>query len=57
MWERSRWYPGLSTRIVNQPGLGVTPERLEAGLTLPDGIGFPPADSKRVTTSSSELAQ
>jgi AcrR family transcriptional regulator len=46
MWERSRWYPGLSTHIINQPGLGVTPERLEAGLAFFDEVGFPPAEAR-----------
>jgi AcrR family transcriptional regulator len=46
MWERSRRYPGLSTHIINQPGLGVTPERLEAGLAFFDEVGFPPSDAR-----------
>lgn len=46
MWERSRRYPGLSTHIINQPGLGVTPERLEAGLAFFDEAGFPPAEAR-----------
>jgi TetR/AcrR family transcriptional regulator, tetracycline repressor protein len=46
MWERSRRYPGLSTHIINQPGLGVTPERLEKGLAFFDEVGFPPAEAR-----------
>jgi AcrR family transcriptional regulator len=46
MWEKSRRYPGLSTHIINQPGLGVTPERLEAGLAFFDDVGFPPAEAR-----------
>jgi AcrR family transcriptional regulator len=41
MWENSRDYPGLSAHMINLPGLGMTPERLEAGLVFFESIGFP----------------
>ena len=46
IWERSRQYPGLSTFIINQPGLGVTPERLESGLAFFDEVGFRSAQAR-----------
>jgi AcrR family transcriptional regulator len=44
-WESTSTYPGLSARMINLPGLGVTPERLTAGLAFFDQVGFAPADA------------
>lgn len=42
IWESFRRYPGLSSYLINQPSLGVTPDRLEAGLGFFVEAGFPP---------------
>ena len=46
IWEHLRRYPGLSSYIINQPGLGVTPERLESGISFFERAGFPPAEAR-----------
>lgn len=46
IWEHLRRYPGLSTYIINQPGLGVTPERLESGISFFEHAGFLPAEAR-----------
>lgn len=46
VWEHLRRYPGLSAHIINQPGLGVTPERLDAGTAFFESAGFAPADAR-----------
>lgn len=46
IWEHLRRYPGLSSYIINQPGLGVTPERLEAGISFFEQAGFPPTEAR-----------
>jgi AcrR family transcriptional regulator len=46
MWENSRKYPGLSSHVINLPGLGLTPERLEAGLGFFESVGFRAADAR-----------
>ena len=42
IWESFRRYPGLSSYLINQPALGVTPDRLEAGIGFFVEAGFPP---------------
>jgi AcrR family transcriptional regulator len=46
MWENSRKYPGVSSQMINMPGLGLTQERLEAGLAFFESVGFPPAQAQ-----------
>jgi AcrR family transcriptional regulator len=41
IWESFRRYPGLSSYLINQPALGVTPDRLEAGIGFFVDAGFP----------------
>jgi AcrR family transcriptional regulator len=50
IWESFRRYPGLSSYLINQPALGVTPDRLEAGIGFFVEAGFPP-DSARLAWS------
>jgi AcrR family transcriptional regulator len=40
MWENSRKSPGRSAHMINHPGLGMTPERLNAGATFFEQVGF-----------------
>jgi hypothetical protein len=40
IWEHLRRYPGISSYIINQPGLGVTPDRLESGIDFFERAGF-----------------
>jgi AcrR family transcriptional regulator len=42
LWEISTKYPGLGAYLINQPQLGVNPERLESGVRFFETIGFPP---------------
>ncbi len=42
IWESFRRYPGLSSYLINQPALGVTPDRLEAGIGFFVDAGFLP---------------
>ena len=42
IWESFRRYPGLTFYLINQPALGVTPDRLEAGIGFFVDAGFPP---------------
>lgn len=46
IWESFRRYPGLSSYLINQPALGVTPDRLEAGIGFFVEAGFPPAGAR-----------
>jgi AcrR family transcriptional regulator len=46
MWENSRNYPGLSSHMINLPGLGLTPERMDAGLGFFESVGFPLAQAR-----------
>ena len=46
MWENSRRYPGLSAHMINLPGLGLTPERLGAGIGFFESVGFPPTEAR-----------
>jgi AcrR family transcriptional regulator len=46
IWEHLRRYPGLSSYIINQPALGVTPQRLEAGIFFFEGAGFSSAQAR-----------
>ena len=46
IWEYLRRYPGLSSYVINEPALGVTPERLEAGISFFEGAGFTAAESR-----------
>jgi AcrR family transcriptional regulator len=46
IWESFRRYPGLSSYLINQPGLGVTPDRLEAGVEFFVQAGFPSASAR-----------
>ena len=41
IWESFRRYPGLSSYLINQPALGVTPDRLDAGVGFFVEAGFP----------------
>lgn len=50
IWESFRRYPGLSSYLINQPALGVTPDRLEAGIGFFVEAGFPP-DTARLAWS------
>ena len=45
-WEGTSRYPGLSAHVINSPGLGVTPDRLEAGLAFFEHAGFEPGDAR-----------
>ncbi len=42
LWEVSTKYPGLGSYLINQPDLGVTPDRLESGVRFFEEIGFSP---------------
>jgi AcrR family transcriptional regulator len=46
IWESFRRYPGLSSYLINQPALGVTPDRLEAGIAFFSEAGFPPDEAR-----------
>lgn len=46
IWEHLRRYPGLSSHVINQPALGVTPDRLEAGISFFEAAGFPPREAR-----------
>lgn len=46
IWETTRLYPGLGAHMINQPGLGVTQERMEAGISFFEEAGFPPARAR-----------
>ena len=46
IWETTRRYPGLGAYMINQPGLGVTSERLQAGVAFFEDAGFPPAQAR-----------
>jgi AcrR family transcriptional regulator len=46
IWENTRRYPGLGAQMINQPGLGVTPERLKAGIGFFEDAGFPPPHAR-----------
>ena len=50
IWESFRRYPGLSFHLINQPALGVTPDRLEAGIDFFVDAGFHP-DAARLAWS------
>ncbi len=50
IWESFRRYPGLSSYLINQPALGVTPDRLDAGVRFFVEAGFPP-DASRLAWS------
>jgi AcrR family transcriptional regulator len=45
IWREFRRYPGLSSYFIDQPSLGVTPDRLEAGLAFFEAAGFAPAQA------------
>ena len=45
VWGNFRRYPGLSSYLIDQPALGVTPDRLEAGITFFEAAGFPPTEA------------
>jgi len=42
LWEVATKYPGLGSYLINQPDLGVTPDRLESGVRFFEEIGFSP---------------
>lgn len=47
IWQNFRRYPGLSSYFIDhQPGLGVTPDRLQAGIAFFEAAGFPPAEAR-----------
>jgi AcrR family transcriptional regulator len=46
IWQSFRRYPGLSSYLIDQPALGVTPDRLEAGIEFFVQAGFPPASAR-----------
>jgi AcrR family transcriptional regulator len=46
IWQTFRSYPGLSSYFMEQPALGVTPERLESGIAFFEAAGFPPAEAR-----------
>jgi AcrR family transcriptional regulator len=50
IWESFRRYPGLSSYLINQPALGVTPDRLDAGVGFFVEAGFRP-DTARLAWS------
>lgn len=45
-WQNFRRYPGLSSYVIDQPALGVTPDRLEAGIAFFEAAGFPPTEAR-----------
>ena len=46
IWDNFRRYPGLSSYVINQPALGVTPDRLQAGIIFFEESGFPPTQAR-----------
>ncbi len=45
VWQNFRWYPGLSSYLIDQPSLGVTADRLAAGIAFFEDAGFPAAQA------------
>ncbi len=45
-WESLARYPGLGAYLIEQPTLGVTPERLQDGIRFFESAGFSPADAR-----------
>ena len=41
LWDTSTRYPGLGIHLINQPGLGVTSDRLEPAVRFFEDVGFP----------------
>jgi AcrR family transcriptional regulator len=46
IWQIFRRYPGLSSHLIDQPALGVTPDRLAAGIAFFEAAGFPPTEAR-----------
>jgi TetR/AcrR family tetracycline transcriptional repressor len=46
LWDTSTRYPGLGIYLINQPGLGVTPDRLEPAVRFFEEVGFPPPGAR-----------
>src|SRR5262249_20760943 len=46
LWENSTRYPGLGAYLINQPDLGVSRARLEAGVRFFEDLGLPPKQAR-----------
>lgn len=46
IWQNLRIYQGLASHIINQPAMGVTADRFDAGIGFFEDAGFPPAQAR-----------